>query len=1016
MKKVAFGFALLCVIALASGCGSGGHRYVAPSLPTASSLPATCTAATVGTAYTCTISVSGGKAPFRWTVTGLPAGLTSNASGDTATSVTISGTPQAPVADTSAVASRRASRNPAAALASSTTSTVQVSLTDAKSTSASLSFGITVSMPPALSITTTSLAGGTAGTAYSATVTATGGVTPYSWTATGLPTGLTLSSATPSATISGTTDDVGSFTVKATVTDSESPTVSVSATFTLTIAHAAALSISTTSLAGGTAGTAYTATVTATGGVTPYSWTATGLPTGLTLTSATPSATISGTTDAVGTVSVKATVTDSESPAVSASATFSLTIAQAAALSISTTSLPSGTVNSSYSEKLSATGGVTPYQWTKISGALPTGLTLSTDGTISGTPTATGDFSFGVTLKDAESPAQTASATVSITINAVSAGLNITTASPLPGATEGSSYTTAISASGGTPPYTWTLGSGSTLPAGLSLNSASPSASISGTPTATGTFQFTVDVKDSAGTPATASASFQITVTGTSSFTCPDTWNPLVSLCGSNFLEVQGYRNSAPIMTAVVFLADNSGNVISGEEFTQDTTNGYVKHTITGGSYTTDSNGDGRGQLTVTDSTGAAATFRFVNHSAGNYKPGAVEQFDSSGTLANGVILNAPTITAVPQIPASTVLTVEVTGFNGAGKAVGMLGSFEVGSTGCDGSAASFNSVSGEPIVVNSGGTVTTGLTATGSCTAADALGVGTAQITLSGGTPFTNNTLHFTYFEYTTSGTTGSVLSLAVLMGSDALATNQPVLGGPGLLNDEAGQITGSLFAKYCSPACVGESSGITSSGGAVEAVMQFVATAGSGNSGTLTGTYDQNSAGTITTSGTWPYTAYTVDSYGVGTLTGSGQPTIHFAYSANGAYLLDESAQVGTGSFDEQNSATLEDVGSPYVFGGSAGSPPATQFVGFITPTGTVTSGTFPGTVDVISSAGLAPGVTASGTYTSISATGRGTGTATFTNGSSVKIVIQVARHRRFFILDVQSAKPYLLDVSEQ
>jgi hypothetical protein len=283
----------------------------------------------------------------------------------------------------------------------------------------------------------------------------------------------------------------------------------------------------------------------------------------------------------------------------------------------------------------------------------------------------------------------------------------------------------------------------------------------------------------------------------------------------------------------------------------------------------------------------------------------------------------------------------------------------------------------------------------------------------LSGGTPFTNNTLHFTYFE----DTSGDALDLAVFMGSDALATNQPVLGGPGLLNDEAGQVTSSLFVKYCSPACVGESSGITSSGGAVEAVTQFAATAGSGNSGTLTGTYDQNSAGTITTSGTWPYTAYTVDSYGVGTLTGSGQPTVHFAYSENGAYLLDESAQVRTGTFDQQNSAVLESVGSPYVFGGSAATSPATQFLGFITPTGTTTAGTLPGTVDVISGAGLFPGVTASGTYTSMNAsTGRGTGTASFTNGSSVNIVIQVSRHRRFFILDMQSAKPYLLDVSLQ
>jgi hypothetical protein len=935
--------------------------------------------------------------------------------------MTISGTPQA----TAAVAasrhvSRPASARSALAPAASTTSNIQVSVADATGATASLTFGVAVSPPPALAITTTSLAAGTAGTAYSASVTATGGVTPYTWTATGLPSGLSFSSGTPSATISGTTDNVGTFSVQVTVTDSESPTVSTSATFSLTIAQAAALTITTTSLAAGTAGTAYTASVTATGGATPYTWTATGLPSGLSFSSGTPSATISGTTDDVGTFSVKVTVTDSESPTMSTSATLSLTIAQAAALAIATTSLPNGTENISYSQPLSATGGVKPYTWTLTSGSLPTGLLLSTAGVISGTPTAAGSFSFVVQVTDTEVPAQTATIGLGITINTTTSGLNITTTSPLPGATQNSAYTTTVTASGGTPPYTWTLGSGSTLPAGLSLTSGTPSATIAGTPTATGTFRFTLDVKDSASTPATASASFLLTVTGSSSFTCPTTFNPLQSLCGTNIVEVSGSSGSSTATAFfAVFLADNSGNVVSGEKFGNDTASGPGTVTITGGNYTMDTTGDGRGVLTIIDSTATSATFRFVNHTATNYKTGAIEEFDSTGTLASGVIATEPTTSALLPIPANTVVGAQLVGVNGAGQRVALLGSFEVGSNGCDGTNGSFNSMTGENIVVNSGGTVTTGLTATGSCSPPDALGVGSAQITLSGGTPFTNNALNFMYFEYTTSGTGGG-LQLAFFLSSDTVGTNQPIMAGPVLPNSVPGKVTNALFASTCggSSACVATEDGVTSSGGTIHALVRFVVTAGSGNTGTLSGKVDENAAGTITTNGTWPYTSYTIDSNGSGTFTGSGQKAIHVVYTDEGPYTLDESAQVRTGNFNQQNSVVIEDTGSPYVLGGSFGvGSGSTDFVGLITPTGSGTSGTFPGVVDVITSLGQFLDVTASGTYASVGSTGRSTGTANFTNGSTaISTVIYIARHRRFFVLDVQTSTPYLLDVALQ
>lgn len=124
-------------------------------------------------------------------------------------------------------------------------------------------------------------------------------------------------------------------------------------------------------------------------------------------------------------------------------------------LTITTSSLPSGTVGVAYSQTLSVTGGVRPYAWTVASGSLPPGTTLSSTGVVSGTPTAGGSFSFTLRVTDAASQ----SATKALTVQ-VGASLTITTTS-LPSATIGNSYSSQLSASGGTTPYTWALEAGS---------------------------------------------------------------------------------------------------------------------------------------------------------------------------------------------------------------------------------------------------------------------------------------------------------------------------------------------------------------------------------------------------------------------------------------------------------------------------------------------------------------------------------------------------------------------------
>jgi len=170
------------------------------------------------------------------------------------------------------------------------------------------------------------------------------------------------------------------------------------------------LAITTTSLNSGTVGTQYTTTLAASGGTTPYTWNASGLPSGLSLSS---SGALSGTPSASGTFSISVKVTDAANT--SASATLTLAIQTSGVLTITSVSMPAGTVSSGYSELLTASGGKSPYSWTLKSGALPAGLSLNATGLISGTVTATpASYSFSVQVTDSVQAIATQSLTITI--------------------------------------------------------------------------------------------------------------------------------------------------------------------------------------------------------------------------------------------------------------------------------------------------------------------------------------------------------------------------------------------------------------------------------------------------------------------------------------------------------------------------------------------------------------------------------------------------------------------------
>ena len=213
-----------------------------------------------------------------------------------------------------------------------------------------------------LTITTTSLPNGNVSTSYSSTIAVTGGTAPYTFTLTSgtFQSGLGLNSGT--GTINGTPTASGTVSVTVKVTDSATPTAGT-ATVNLTLT-VQTLSITTgSSLPGGSLGASYSATLAATGGTAPYTWSLSSgtLPGGLQLcTSAGTTCTITGTPPANGSGGLSTftiQVADSESPAVTCAKSFTISISP---LSLLNTSLPNGLVGTPYNVTLDGVGGVQP--------------------------------------------------------------------------------------------------------------------------------------------------------------------------------------------------------------------------------------------------------------------------------------------------------------------------------------------------------------------------------------------------------------------------------------------------------------------------------------------------------------------------------------------------------------------------------------------------------------------------------------------------------------------------------
>jgi hypothetical protein len=276
----------------------------------------------------------------------------------------------------------------------------------------------------------------------------------------------------------------------------------------------------TLACAGGTGqvGVPYSSAFVASGGVAPYTFSIVSgsLPPGLTLNTSTGA--VTGTPTAAGTFSF--TVQVSDSTAIPGSNVGTTQINCSITIQPAPVSANCVTINAVQGTPITpvtmiATGG-TGTGYTFSATGLPSGVTMSSSGTISGTPTVSGTFNYTVTVKDSAGDIGTVHC--SVTVSKSGTPPLVLTCATSTGQV-GSPYSSALVASGGVPPYTsYAITSGS-LPPGLTLNTST--GAITGTPTTAGTFSFNATVVDSRGaTAGTATASCSITIGKTSQPLC----------------------------------------------------------------------------------------------------------------------------------------------------------------------------------------------------------------------------------------------------------------------------------------------------------------------------------------------------------------------------------------------------------------------------------------------------------------------------------------------------------------
>jgi hypothetical protein len=444
----------------------------------------------------------------------------------------------------------------------------------------------------------------------------------------------------------------------------------------------------------------YTQNFTFTGGVQPYTYTLVGtLPDCLKLnaSSSNTTGTILGTPCGSGKSQFTIQVKDSGGAAQIAQ-DFIITIAPAPTLSVIVAPLPVGTLGSRYSGQISTNGGAAPLTWIAV-GALPPGLSLNASiGQITGIPinespavTYPATYNFTIQVQDSRLPTPqkvpVPAAPFSITIQVPQPLLITTPPGPLASGTTASSpaYSATLNASGGIPPYTWSVIQGQ-LPAGLTLSSHTDgTGSISGTPILATTATFKIQVADSAlnpangnPDPATNSATFSITITGSVAN------NTLLS--GQYVFLFNGFDQDTKgkigsVALAGTLTANGDGDITAGTVDSNRTSGVALGGSLTG-TYTI--RNDGRGTLELTSTfngnTPIVADYDLVLDSNGNAKffqdYTTTTSKDSNHTHGEGVLKHVVGPSSFGNNNFSGNYAFVLPGYDLTGKPVALAGAF----------------------------------------------------------------------------------------------------------------------------------------------------------------------------------------------------------------------------------------------------------------------------------------------------------------------------------------------------
>ncbi len=513
--------------------------------------------------------------------------------------------------------------------------------------------------------------------------------------------------------------------------------------------------------------------------------------------------------------------------------------------------LPNAVINKSYSATFTSTGGLAPFSWSVISGTLPNGLSLSTAGVLSGTPTSVQSSTFKVRVTDSQTPtAAIEDGTFMLTVNDV---LAVSTTS-LTAGTVNIPYQGFLSATGGVPPYTWTITAGS-LPAGLTL---ATNGLISGTPTATGTSSFTVQVTDSESPAVTATGNVSLTINGSDN-----------RLNGNYAFTFRGFNQGNVVVAAGSFVSDGAGNITGGvADF--NSASGPQTNVAFAGTYSLDDNGHG----TMTLNFGPLGTFSYqlVNSTFGYTQ--FIQNGNSNDTATRGVgIIKQQTTKAFTLTSLAGNWSFGGVGADSSGGRYGAVGSLTLSNTG---------TVSNGIQDTNDAGTLASSQSISGSLSAPDAnTGRATGQL-----------------------GTANQNFAFYVVSGSEMIAISIDPVGSqvPLVLDSALRQGTGPVgFSNaYLNGAVVLEVSGVGSvNSSPVPDVTLGIATFD--GQGAYTAKDDENLGGTLSQSS--PSGTFNVSANGRTTITGIGTtPPVIYLSSFNAGFVLGNDASVGFGNLEAQ------------------------------------------------------------------------------------------------------------------